>query len=604
MSSVHTPTLPDERSHRPTLVHPPPAEARHNQWRWLAAGLALVFAIPFVLTDLISINRDLYYGVFIGGVVTFVAAWLGCGVASPRALLTRNWRSGIAFGLVFAAVMVAIVRNDPPTPHPGGLDFVAAIAWRGVLYGLADGVILSVFPILAVFAAFAGAHALERWRGKIAVGALALGVSLLFTAVYHLGYSDFRGEKLRKPLAGDVIWSVPTLATLSPLGAPIAHAGVHVAAVVHSYDTDTFLPPHRASVGRSRPDLQAMLDELVEGPNRIAPGATAYVSDHGDTWLGASGLAAVTGEPMPTDARVRLESVSKIWTALLIHQLAEAGTLRLSDTVERWLPGMLPYGDRITVAQLLVHTSGLIDNNDVAKNPDAYLAQVTDPVLKAQLLRVAHRLERSPTAEFSPVLWVKLAAFQPLLTEPGTNYHYSNIGFEILGLIAVRASGQSIESLYRERIFKPLGLKHSAYDPQGPISGEHARGYNVGPDGRLIDMTAVHAGIGAEGAVVSNAEDTAHFLVSLMQGKLLGREQLALMKQGGFWSGGDPTGCGEVAYGHSGGGGGFKTNVWVSGNGERVAVLLLNGRGDSVADARAGTTMNRLYCAAGTDLSR
>ena len=287
---------------------------------------------------------------------------------------------------------------------------------------------------------------------------------------------------------------------------------------------------------------------------------------------------------------------------LLIHQLAEAGTLRLSDTVERWLPGMLPYGDRITVAQLLVHTSGLIDNNDVAKNPEAYLAQVTDPVLKAQLLRVARRLEQTPTAEFSPVLWVKLAAFQPLLTEPGTNYHYSNIGFEILGLIAARASGQSIESLYRERIFEPLGLKHTAYDPQGPISGEHARGYNVGPDGRLIDMTAAHAGIGAEGAVVSNAEDTARFLVSLMQGKLLGPEQLALMKQSGFWSGGNPTGCGGVAYGHSGGGAGFKTDVWVSGDGERVAVLLLNGRGDAAADARAGATMSRLYCAARSEV--
>ena len=152
--------------------------------------------------------------------------------------------------------MVAIVRNEPATAHPGGLDFVAAIAWRGVLYGLADGLVLSAFPILAVFAAFAGSHMLNRWRGKVAVGALALGVSLLFTAVYHLGYADFRGEKLRKPLVGDVIWSVPTLATLSPLGSPIAHAGLHVSAVVHSYDTDTFLPPHRAS-RRSRPDLQA-----------------------------------------------------------------------------------------------------------------------------------------------------------------------------------------------------------------------------------------------------------------------------------------------------------------------------------------------------------
>jgi D-alanyl-D-alanine carboxypeptidase len=328
------------------------------------------------------------------------------------------------------------------------------------------------------------------------------------------------------------------------------------------------------------------------------------VSDHGHTWLGASGLSAVTGESMPTDARMRLESVSKIWTGVLIHQLAEAGTLTLSDTVERWLPGMLPYGDRITIAQLLVHSSGLIDNNDVARDPEPFLARVKDPALKAELLRVGRRLAETPTTEFSPLLWIELAAFQPLLAEPGTQYHYSNIGFEILGLVAARASGQSIDSLYRERLFEPLGLTDSAYDPQGPISGPHARGYNVGPDGRLIDMTAAHAGIGAEGAVVSNAEDTAHFLVSLMQGKLLGPEQLALMKRSGFWSGGNPTGCGDVAYGHSGGGGGFKTDVWVSGDGKRVAVLLLNGRGDATADARAGAAMNRLYCSARAEFAR
>jgi hypothetical protein len=111
--------------------------------------------------------------------------------------------------------------------------------------------ILSAFPILAVFAAFAGTRALERRRGKVAIGALALGVSLLFTAVYHVGYSDFRGEKVRKPLVGDVVWSVPTLATLSPFGAPIAHAGLHVSAVIHSYQTDIFLPPHAAGPDRA-----------------------------------------------------------------------------------------------------------------------------------------------------------------------------------------------------------------------------------------------------------------------------------------------------------------------------------------------------------------
>ena len=572
--------------------------ARRGQWRWLAAGLVLAFAIPFALTDLASIERDLYYGVYVGGVFLFVWAWLRFGVAEPRGLLTHHWRSGVVLGLAFVAVMAWIVQREPATGHPGGLEFAAAIAWRGVVYGFADGVILSAFPIVAVFYAFDGKRVLERRRGKVAIGALALAVSLLFTAVYHLGYSDFRGEKLRKPLAGDAIWSVPTLVTLSPLASPITHAGLHVNAVVHSYDTDTFLPPHRSSAGADRPELQAILDSLVVDRGRIAPGATAYVLDERGAWLGAAGVADVqSGKPMPVDARVRLESVSKIWTGVLIHQLAEEGKLRLSDRVERWLPGLLPYGDRITVAQLLTHTSGLIDNNDVAKNPDAYIADVTDPALKKQLLRVKRRLEQTPMLEFSPLLWVELAAYQPLLAEPGTLYHYSNIGFEILGLIAARAGGRSIESLYRERLFEPLELRNTAYDPQGPIAGEHARGYAVASGGPLRDLTAAHAGIGAEGAVVSNAEETARFLVALMQGELVGPEQLELMKTSGFWSGGDPTGCGDVAYGHSGGGAAFKTNVWVSGDGRRVAVLLLNGRGDAAADARAEAAMIGLYCA-------
>jgi hypothetical protein len=98
----------------------------------------------------------------------------------------------------------------------------------------------------AVFAAFGTRPLRERTKRAVAgIAALALAVSLAFTAVYHLGYSDLRGSKLRKPVAGDVLWSAPTLLTLNPLGAPLAHAALHVTAVVHAYDTDTFLPPHR-----------------------------------------------------------------------------------------------------------------------------------------------------------------------------------------------------------------------------------------------------------------------------------------------------------------------------------------------------------------------
>ena len=220
-------------------------ERVHHQWGWLVAGLALAFALPYVHTDLVTINRDLYYGVYSVVVFRFFALWLRRTVDEPRALLTRNWRWGALLGVVFAGATAAIAFTEKATVHPHGWRFVGAIVWRGIVYGAADGVLLSVFPILAVVAAFSARPLRERSRrALVGIGALALAVSLLFTAVYHLGYPDFRGDKVRKPLVGDVIWSAPTLATLSPIGAPLAHIGLHVSAVVHAYNTDTFLPPH------------------------------------------------------------------------------------------------------------------------------------------------------------------------------------------------------------------------------------------------------------------------------------------------------------------------------------------------------------------------
>jgi len=96
-----------------------------------------------------------------------------------------------------------------------------------------------------VFAALAGSALNHTFRGKVVIGAVALLASLAMTAAYHAGYSDFRSQKIQKPLTGDVAWSIPTLVTLNPIGAPIAHAGMHTSAVLHSYETETFLPPHR-----------------------------------------------------------------------------------------------------------------------------------------------------------------------------------------------------------------------------------------------------------------------------------------------------------------------------------------------------------------------
>ena len=346
----------------------------------------------------------------------------------------------------------------------------------------------------------------------------------------------------------------------------------------------------------ARADPQRILDGLVTGPDRIAPGVTAYVAGPSGTWLGAAGLAnAQTEEPMRPDARTRLDSVSKWWATAVVLQLAQEGKLRLGDSVERWLPGLLPDGDRITIGRLMTDSSGLIDDNDVFQSPDAYLARVKDARLRAQLTAVAARLRANPATEASPLWMIRLAAWQPLLFAPGSRYHHSNIGWNIVGLIAAQVGGKPLPTLYRERIFQPLGLRHSAYDPQGPIAGPHAQGYDIAADGTLSDTTARAPFKGADGAVVSNAADTATFLTGLLGGRLVDRSRLQALWGGGAEEGG----CARGAYVGSGAGDAYKTNVLVSGDGSRVAVLLLNGRpDDGSGDETAAAAALRLYCAA------
>jgi hypothetical protein len=230
-----------------------PKARRRRHWAWLAAGFPFAFAVPFVFTEALDLNRDLFYGLYALAVACFVATWAR-DTRLTRRDFTRNWRWGLLLGAAGAAVMALVVlRTEDATPRPGGIDLAAAVLWRGVLYGVTDGVLLSVFPILAVFAAFAGTRLRERASGTALIATIAMIASIGITAVYHLGYSDFRSEKVRKPIVGDVIWSGPTLLTLSPLGAPIAHAGLHVSAVLHSYETDTFLPPHESKHASSNP---------------------------------------------------------------------------------------------------------------------------------------------------------------------------------------------------------------------------------------------------------------------------------------------------------------------------------------------------------------
>lgn len=224
-------------------------------WTWLAGGFVVAFAVPFLLAEtrsafglVFEINRDLYYGVYALAVVVLFALWSRSTGFDVLAAVRRRWVLALVLGLAAAGVLaVMVVRTDDATARPDGIELVGAVLWRGIVYGITDGLLLSVFPILVVFAALAGSRLNRQFAGKVVIGVVALVASLAMTAVYHVGYSEFRSDKVAKPLTGDIVWSVPTLVTLNPIGAPIAHVGLHAAAVLHSYETDTFLPPHETT---------------------------------------------------------------------------------------------------------------------------------------------------------------------------------------------------------------------------------------------------------------------------------------------------------------------------------------------------------------------
>ena len=188
-----------------------------------------------------------------------------------------------------------------------------------------------------------------------------------------------RAHHVHRP-HGWVSWLV--VALVAATGLSLAAAGIMVAVdrAFFGEETQVCSPETTQS---ARPELQRILDGVVGGPSELAPGATAYVSGPRGSWLGAAGVTDTsTCAPMPVDARMRLESVSKIYTATLILQLVQDEWIRLGDTVARWLPGLLLHGNRITIRQLLTMSSGLIDNNDLRNAPDSlqriYLARVKD----------------------------------------------------------------------------------------------------------------------------------------------------------------------------------------------------------------------------------
>ena len=334
--------------------------------------------------------------------------------------------------------------------------------------------------------------------------------------------------------------------------------------------------------------LQKAADALVSAG---VPGVVVLTRDGDRTTTVSSGLAEVAHRtPMRPADRFRVASLAKSYTATVVLQLVGEGKLRLGDSVERWLPGVVPHGERITIRELLNHTSGLADFER--------LPVVLKPYLSGDL---GHH--------WSPRTLVRLAVAHKPLFAPGTGESYSSTNYLLAGLIVEARTGHSLGAELDRRIFAPLHLDATTFPTTPQITGPHAHGYLVLGKPTASDVTGLSPFPWAAGATVTTAADVADFYRGLLSGRLLTPSLLAAMETTHAQRNVDfagqryglglmrfPTSCG-IAWGHNGVFPGYGAIAWTSPDGQRQAVVLINKDTGSLSH-QAGALYARLIAKA------
>lgn len=336
----------------------------------------------------------------------------------------------------------------------------------------------------------------------------------------------------------------------------------------------TLLPPLDAALTG---ELQVLLDTFVD--DGFVPGVVLSVSLPGYApWSGASGFAdRAQGRAMAPDTPVRIASVSKMFTAVVVLQLVEEGRLTLDEPLATWLPDSVPSGERITVRQLLQHSTGLYD----------YLE---DRILIGEM-------QRDTSYVWQPQELVDYASRFP--QGAVGRWDYSSTNYVVLGMLVERVTGQPLAQQVRQRIFEPLGMRHAAFLPQEPVPLMLAHGYSYENDLTSSSMSFAFA----TANLAMTTSDLEHFGRALFSEELLKAETRELML-GQFVSGrgqygmpaleyglgvmrnrlllgsaanGDPRPASAyLVLGHIGGYGGFRSVLWYAPDSGAVIAIGLN----------------------------
>jgi D-alanyl-D-alanine carboxypeptidase len=314
-------------------------------------------------------------------------------------------------------------------------------------------------------------------------------------------------------------------------------------------------------------------------------GAVLIAKDGKPVFAQAYGLADRARKiPNTLQTRFRIGSMNKMFTAVSILQLAQAGKLKLSDTVGKLVPDYpnKEVAAKVTVEQMLTHTGGTGD----------FFGPEFD----------AHRLELRTLDDYVKLLGSRAPEF-----EPGSKHKYSNFGFILLGVVIEKVSGESYYDYVRKHVYAPAGMTATASEPENQAVAGRSIGYmhdeaKGAPADKLVPNTDTlpYRGTSAGGGY-STVEDFLRFANALEQHKLLDAQHTELLTTGKVDAGGgryaygfaDQTMNGLRCFGHSGGASGMNGDLEICPDNHAVVVVLAN-MDPSAAQTESDFITNRL----------
>ena len=318
--------------------------------------------------------------------------------------------------------------------------------------------------------------------------------------------------------------------------------------------------------------LKTRLDQVVSSYTKDNAYMGTVLVVEGDNVLldKGYGMASIEWQiPNAPDVKFRLGSLTKQFTATLILLLQQDGKLSITDPVSKYISNTPPAWDKITIANLLGHTSGIPNFT----NDKEFGKWASSPHTPAE----------------------ELAFFinKPLDFEPGAKFSYSNSNFEVLGDIIEQVSGLPYSENLRRRLFDPLGMKNTGLDTDTLVLPKRAQGYIPGPSGPRVARSESMSVPWAAGSLYSTTGDLLIWEHALFGGKVLNEESLKLMTtpgKGDYGLGiGVTTHNGLKVVEHNGGIEGFNTFLLYVPE-RRIAIAVLSNI-NSAAPDQSGTKL-------------